>query len=289
MRGLMLIMLLGAASESYSSWYETYMSRRTVQRYAPWLGGGLGAGLGGALGYYGAGRYMGYDPYLAAVIGLLLGSSLGGYGARYLYNEPLKKAKKEARRRVAPTGEAYLRIVEPHLRLQQRLDTDINFAIDEIRRIGIRYYPLYRDTRLINIHAVHAGPLEGPTAITHRTIEGYVNRFLNGDVTQNQIVDFNNAIIGCLKDADCCDLNSSRKRFFLRRFFNIYADPNKANENNAIINSFYSREFDSYSSLGNNREPLSDNTIDDVINYLNENNRFNSQDLFGGAGEAIKG
>ena len=83
-RGLMLIMLIGAVSGSYSADWS-WPSGETMKKYAPWLGSG--AALGGALGYYGAGRYMGYDPYLAAAIGLLIGSGVGGYGVRSFYNE----------------------------------------------------------------------------------------------------------------------------------------------------------------------------------------------------------
>ena len=82
-RGLMVIILLGAVSESYSSWYEPYMpSRPTVQKYVPWLSGLAIGGLG-----YRAGRYMGYNPYLAAAIGALIGGGLGKFSASY-YRKP---------------------------------------------------------------------------------------------------------------------------------------------------------------------------------------------------------
>ena len=108
-QGFIMIMLLGVVSESYSSYYDRYVSpylpgRQTVQRYIPW---GIGGALGGSLGSYGAGRYMGYDPRLAAGIGLLLGGSLGIYGkklyesflearATQIVEETRKRKEKEA-------------------------------------------------------------------------------------------------------------------------------------------------------------------------------------------------
>ena len=122
LRGLMLIMLFGAASESYSSWYESYMpSRPTVQTYAPWL---IGLAIGG-LGYR-AGRYMGYDPYLAAVISLLLGGGLGGFYKNWQLR--LEEKKKQERE------EAVLFVDK--LQREQLLDTSLNDIKEHFNTYG---------------------------------------------------------------------------------------------------------------------------------------------------------
>ncbi len=99
---LMLIMLLGAVSESYSidyvrRWREYVPSMPSyMQKYAPWKLGATGAALVGTLGY-GAGRYIGY-PERMALLGLLLGGSLGGYGG-YAYDESVKRARDQEEKR----------------------------------------------------------------------------------------------------------------------------------------------------------------------------------------------
>ncbi len=263
-RGLMVIMFLGIVSELYSSLYERYVSpylpsRETMHRYAPYVGA-----LGGVV--FGAGYLNLLDRrnpiiettsrmgvmLLAGAAGVAVGMDLREYYQRQEWQEH-----------------------------NNRLMNEVDYATQLIRELGIRRLP--RQDILISLKIEG---LVAPIGVTDLIVRNYVTAFLNEEITQEQIVNFNRAIIDCLKDAACCSLNRNGKRFFLRRFFHIYADPEKAVENNAMITSFYAPVGEQFQHP--NREPLSDDKINEVIDYLDEHNRFNSHDLFK-YGQAIKG
>ena len=277
MRGLMVIMLLGVASESYSMYYsyKRYISpylpsTQSMQKSVPLL---LGAAVGGSLGAYKAYLDSKKDPVLGLlglstqVLQATMGAALGGL---------------------------YLAV-----RIEKRFKNDIEYATQLIEDQGIKQLPgpnietAWGEIKQLPAQDILISLLNEdmyvkiPLSVTRDVVTDYVNKFLKGEVAENQIVAFNRAIIDCLKDEACCSLNSSGKRFFLRRFFNIYADPEKAAENTAVIDSFYSDALDNL-NVDPNREPLSNDKIDDVIHYLDQNNQFNTQGLFGGSGRFIK-
>ncbi len=132
-RGLMLIMLLGAVSEAYSGYFPDWRayvpSKETVRQYALPVGAGLGA-----LSGYGAVRYMGYSNR-RALLGLLVGGYLGLMGGviydAKIAEEQKKERQREMKRQEEQRKENRRRQKEERIRLWEG---EKEGALDNIRR-----------------------------------------------------------------------------------------------------------------------------------------------------------
>ncbi len=132
-RGLMLIMLLGAVSEAYSGYFPDWRaygpSKETVRQYVLPVGAGLGA-----LSGYGAVRYMGYSN-LRALLGLLVGGYLGFAGG-VIYDAKIAKEQEKERQEEMERQEEQ-RKENRRLQKEERIhlwEGEKERALDSIRR-----------------------------------------------------------------------------------------------------------------------------------------------------------
>ena len=247
MRGLIVIMLLGAMSESYSGYYERYVPS-WIRYYDVLWGSGL---VGGGLGY-GLGQATGYNPYKLASAGALSGMLL------------------------LPLLVAHFRNQKAQLKVESQkklIEGDIDKMTQRIRENWVINFPSERQIvqgDILDVGLITKGSYGLNVIVTKSMIEKYVSDFLNKKISQDQVIAFNGAIVDLLKLSSV----GRDQRRLLKELFDIYADPNKENENKRI------KTFYSFDELSN--ETLTDDVINAVIDYLNDNNRFTSENLFPG-------